>query len=50
MKPAKTWYSIFDRELLIIYLAICHFHHTLELYYSNLLDNIIAKLLKLKAS
>lgn len=30
LKPSKTRYSTFDRELLAIYLAIRHFHHFVE--------------------
>jgi len=27
LKPAETLYSAFDRELLAVYRAICHFRH-----------------------
>ena len=30
MKPAETRYSMFDRELLAVYLAIRHFRHSLK--------------------
>ena len=30
LKPAETWYSTFDRELLAVYLALKHFQYFLE--------------------
>ena len=30
LQPAETRYSTFDRELLAVYLAICHFRHFVE--------------------
>lgn len=30
LRPAETRYSVFDRELLAVYLAIKHFHHFVE--------------------
>ena len=39
MKPAKTHYSTFDRELLAVYLAIRHFCHLLEGRHFHVLTN-----------
>ena len=38
LKPSESKYSTYDRELLVVYLAIKHFHHSSKVVLSQYLQ------------